>query len=295
MNVKENKEILQESFRNLNYAPKYVSNSTEKPYLGIDLINLRESIKMLENINIMIPEINEIKKTSLFKSYGNEEYFTSSDDSIIKNYVNKLKIGIEFILRYNNQVDNPENGLYIKLPEIQNFDDLAKVSNDLKKAIEIPIVDQNDGGYIKIETAESGSIWLIISIGSITAVNLIGAICWSAAVIRKKKAEAKIFEEHAKTLGLKNDSLQTVIDAQKIQIKNIIEAEAQEIAKEHYKLNDPEVINRLKLSLNTVNELIDRGTQILPSSDNKETIKSFPDYSNLNLIESAIKKLQSEN
>ena len=61
----------------------------------------------------------------------------------------------------------------------------------------------------------------------------------------------------------------------KFQIKNIIEAEAEEIAKAHYKLNDPEVINRLKLSLNTVNDLIDRGTQILPSSTIKKLLKHF--------------------
>jgi hypothetical protein len=295
MNVKETKDLLQNCYSKLNFKTTYVTGSTEKPYIAQDLIILRECINRLENIDLLTPEINELKKSMLFQTYSDEQYFTASDNSKITINVDKLKIGIEFLLRYGNQIENPENGLFIKLPEIQNFEDLSKVSNDLKKAIEIPVIDQNDGGYVKIETAESGSIWLIISIGTLSAVNLIGAICWSAAVIRKKKAEAKIFEEHAKTLGLKNESLQTVIDAQKIQIKNIIEAEAEEIAKAHYKLNDPEVISRLKLSLNTVNDLIDRGTQILPSSDNKETIKSFPDYSNLNLIESAIKKLQSEN
>jgi hypothetical protein len=295
MNIKETKELLQDCHSKLNFKTTYVTGSTEKPYIGNGLIILRECIKMLENIDLLTPEINELKKSILFQTYSDEQYFTASDNTKITIIVDKLKIGIEYLLRYSKQIDNPQNGLFIKLPEIQTFEDLSKVSNDLKKAIEIPVIDQNDGGYVKIETAESGSIWLIISIGSLSAVNLIGAICWSAAVIRKKKAEAKIFEEHAKTLGLKNESLQIVIDAQKIQIKNIIEAEAEEIAKGHYKLNDPEVINRLKLSLNTVNDLIDRGTQILPSSDNKETIKSFPDYSNLNLIESAIKKLQSEN
>lgn len=295
MNIKENKELLNNSLNNLTYSSQYISGSTSTPYIGTDLIKLRKQITMLENLNFLTPEINALKKTSLFESYSDELYFTSHEESTISININRLKIGIEYLLRYDNQIETPKNGLLIKLPEIQTFEDLTKTSNDLKKAIEIPVIDQNAGGYVKIETAESGSIWLIISIGTLSAVNLIGAICWSAAVIRKKKAEAKIFEEHAKTLSLKNESLQTVIDAQKIQIKNIIEAEAEEIAKEHYNLNDPEVISRLKLSLNTVNDLLDRGTQILPSSDNKETIKSFPDYSNLNMIESVIKKLQNEN
>jgi len=295
MNIKENKELLKNALINLTFKSKYISGSEEMSYVGTDLIKLREQITILENLEFLTPEIDALKKTSLFGSYSDEQYFSSREDSIISININKIKIGIEYLLRYDNQIETPQNGLLIKLPEIQTFDDFAKISNELKKAVEIPVIDQNTGGYVKIGTAESGSIWLIISVGTITAVNLIGAICWSAAVIRKKKAEAKIFEEHARTLGLKNESLQTVIDAQKIQLKNIIEAEAEEIAKEHYNVNDPEVINRLKLSLNTVNDLIDRGTKILPSSDNKETLKSFPDYSNLNLIESGIKKLQNEN
>lgn len=295
MNIKETAEIFKQNYDNLIFKSEYNSGNSEKPYTAKDLTKLREAVLNLENIDIISSEINEIKKTLLFANYKDQEIFSHVQNSIISENVFKLKTGLEFLIRYNSQIEISENGLFIKLPEIQNFDDLSKVSNDFKKAIELPIADQNDGGFVKIETAESGSIWLIISVGTFSAVNLIAAICWSAAVLKKKRAEAKIFEEHAKTLSLKNESLEILVNAQKVQIKNILESEAEEIANEHFTLKDPEVINRLKLSINTVNDLIDRGAKILPSSDNKDVMRTFPDYSNLNLIESTLKKLQSEN
>jgi hypothetical protein len=292
MNINEIKEKIIQNVDYLQYSSSYTSGLADKPYVAKKLIQLRETINELSDIQLILPEIAEIKKTSLFSSFKDEDYFTSNENLILDSNIYKIRTGLSFLLRYKLQIETPEHGLYLKLPEIINFDDLAKVANDLKKAIEMPIVDQNDGGYVQIKSAESGSIWLIISVGTFSGVNLVAAICWASAVIRKKKAEAKIYEEHAKTLELKNEVLESILDAQKQQYKNILQAEAEQIANNHFNNQSPEVIERLKLSLTTVSELIDRGAQILPSSD-KELTKSFPNYSNLDLIESAIKKIAS--
>jgi hypothetical protein len=292
MNINEIKEKIIQNVDYLQYSSSYTSGLGDKPYVAKKLIQLREAINELSDIQLILPEIAEIKKTSLFSSFKDEDYFTSNENSILDSSIYRIRTGLSFLLRYKLQIETPEHGLYLKLPEIINFDDLARVANDLKKAIEMPIVDQNDGGYVQIKSAESGSIWLIISVGTFSGVNLVGAICWASAVIRKKKAEAKIYEEHAKTLELKNEVLESILAAQKQQYKNILQAEAEQIANNHFNNQSPEVIERLKLSLTTVSELIDRGAQILPSSD-KELTKSFPNYSNLDLIESAIKKIAS--
>ena len=172
---------------------------------------------------------------------------------------------------------------------------MGKLSNELKKAIEIPVNEQDKGGKINIQYAEPGSIWLIISVGTSAAVNLIAGLSWASAVYRKKRAEAKMFEEYAKTLELKNQALEDLVEAQKTQLKHILNSEAEEIAKGHFKSSSQETIERLKLSIGSISNLIDRGSQILPSSDDKDVIKLFPDYLNLDLIESKIKKLKSEN
>lgn len=294
MNIRETSALFRRYYASLNFVTKYESEKNNtNPYYATDLSSLREAILNLEDIDILKNEIEVIKNTSLFKNSSDAFFFSSTEDTILKNAVNQLKIGIDFLLRYALQIEVPENGLNIKLPEIENFDDLAKVSKEFKKAIEIPIIDQQQGGQVKIETADSGSIWLTVSVGSIAAVNLVAAICWSAAVIRKKMAEARIFEAQAKTLELKNEMMETLIEALKVQTKNILDSEAKEIANNHYNLSDGEAIARLKLSIETVSELIDKGVKILPTSDDSKTAKLFPDYSALNLIESSIRQLKN--
>lgn len=145
---------------------------------------------------------------------------------------------------------------------------------------------------LKNKGADRGSIIFYVSLGAAAAVKLIGVICWSAAVIRRKRAEARILEEHAKTLQLKNESLRDLIEAQREQLRNITQGEAERIVRTHYDQNDPEAVERLKLSINSISELIDRGVTILPNGNDRETLKSFPDYSQLSLIESTIKQLK---
>ncbi|PIF71160.1 hypothetical protein [Flavobacterium sp. 2] len=292
MNLVEIEDKIINNYNKLKYNSSYVSNAGDTSYVGKDLIQLREAIREFQDLELIKEELNAINQTPLLSTYGDQEMFTPSQNASLSRNIDSIRIGLDFLLRYKTQITKPQHGLYIKLPEIVNFEDLTKVANDLKKAVEIPINDQQNGGYVQIQSAESGSIWLVISVGTISAVNLIAGICWAAAVLRKKKAEAKIFEEHARTLELKNELMKDLADAQKQQYKNILQAEAEEIAKNNYDNNSPEVIERLKLSLTTVSDLIDRGTQILPSSD-KELTKSFPNYSSLDLIESTIKKISN--
>lgn len=293
MNIREVSRRFEKYYNSLSFNSSYNSDKNkDKPYFATNLSTLREAILNLDDIEILEKEIEDLKDTSLFKHSGDSDFFTVSEEVKIKNAISRLRIGIDFLLRYEQQIPFPNNGLNIKLPEIDNFDDLSKASRDLKLALEIPILDQEKGGFIKIETADSGSIWLTVSTGTIAAVNLVAVICWSAAVIRKKMAEAKIFEQQAKTLELKNEMMQELLKAQKVQLKNILDSEAKQITDNHYDLSDGEAINRLKLSLETVSELIDKGVKILPTSDSKETIKLFPDYSNLHLIESSIRQLK---
>lgn len=296
MNIRETSTLFRKYFNSLKFTTTYESNKNSvNPYYATNLSSLREAILNLEDVDILKNEIEAIKKTSLFSHSADAFFFSASDDTILKEAVRQLRNGLEYLLRYSDQIEMPENGLNIKLPEIENFDDLTKVSKEFKRAIEIPIIDQQQGGQVKIETADSGSIWLTVSVGCIAAVNLVGAICWSAAVIRKKMAEARIFEAQAKTLELKNEMMVTLIEAQKVQMKNILDGEAKEIADNHYSLTDGEAIARLKMSIETVSELIDKGVKILPTSDDSKTTKLFPDYSALNLIESTIRQLKNGN
>ena len=293
MSIKETIEKIKRNIKFLDFSSSYDSGNSATPYTAKNLVQLKDAINDLEDIEFLKPQIKKLKENKLFANYKDWDMFTSSDDSIIKSIVGELKIGLRFLLNYYYTTNTfSDTVIQIKIPDIVSFDDLSRISNDLKRAIEITINDSNTEGHVEILTAESGSIWIIISVATISAVNLIAGICWSAAVIRRKNAEAKMIETNIKTLELKNDVITTLVEAQKTQWNNILTAEAEAIIAKHYNHNDPETVSRLKLSLTTVADLIDRGAKILPNTENEDVTKLFPDYNNLNLIASSIKQLK---
>lgn len=289
MHLKEAINTIDKHISNLYIISEYDYNIGKS--VAKNLNQLRNTIINLEGIEIIENEINNLMQTSIFKTRKNEEEISFSEDTYIKENINIIQNGFTLLKRMYEDLQFDDNDLYIKLPDIENFDDLGKLSSDLKKAIEIPVNEQGEGS-IKVKSAEPGSIWLLVSLGALGAIKLVGAICWAAAVIRKRNAEAKIYEQHTRTLGLKNDMMEIFVNAQKEQLKNILESEAEQIINNHYSLNNPEVLERLKLSINTVADLIDRGAKLLPASDNGDIDKLFPNYNTLDLIESTTKMLK---
>ena len=279
----------------LNYSSSYlINNNGEHTYKAIELRKLKFILSQFEDVPLLAKEIEKLRKSWLYETNDDTALITSNQNGTVSTLIGTIQIGLDYIKRLyiGSYSQQSEDTILIKLPDFQSFEQLSKIANEFKKGIELPIRDNNIQGDVNIVSAEPGSIWLIVSVGSILAVKLIAAICYSAAVIRRKYAEAKIVEAQLKTLDLKNEALQNVIDAQKKQLKNILDSEAEAIANKHYNHKDNSAIEMLKLSLNTVSDLIDRGSRILPSSSNEEIQKSFPDYNALNLIESSIKQIK---
>lgn len=295
MNNREIYNIAKENLENLNFTYKYNSGA-DNPYEVGNLNKLRNAILQFEEVPILKDSIENLKNGFLFTTTGDKLSISASNHTIIDNFVKNLRIGLDFFITQfesNHNVES-ETTLAIKLPPVKTFNDLSKTANDFKKAIEIPLLDSKLDSELDIKTAEPGSIWLMVGVGTTVAVNLIGGIAWAAAVIKRKNAEAKIFEQHARTLELKNDQIDLYVNAQKTQLENILQNEAEAIASKHYSTQEPETIERLKLSISTVADLIEKGAKILPTSKSDDVKQLFPEYGKLSLIESAIKKI-SEN
>ena len=297
MNFIEYHETIEKALTALKLSTNWINNDQDFNYQAKDLKTLRRSINIVEDIPYLSGNIETLKNSWLFQSTGDEQKITSSQNSEVNNAILTLRIKLETFkeIAETSKLFSGADTILIRIPEINSFDNLQKYASDLKKSIEIPILDESIGGNVTILSADEGSIIFYISVGTIGAVKLVAGICWAAAVIKKKKAEAKFFEQHAKTLGLKNDALSVFVDAQKVQMKNILDSEATAIANNEYNHTEPETIERLKLSISTVAELIDKGVQILPTSKDEDIQKSFPDYKNLNLIESTIKQISQNN
>lgn len=293
MNLLEHHENIISIIPNLQFNSTFDGKLDNLTYYAKNLKQLRKYIIQAQTIPFTNDVVDKIKSTWLFSGTDDIGFLSSPEETMIRKLVEELRIKLDLIkiIIEASPIVKEENLLIIKIPELKSLDELIKLSNELKKSIELPITTKEIDGHAEIVGADKGSLVLYLTVGSILAVKLVAAICWSAAVIRKKNAEAKIFEQHAKTLELKNDSLENIISAQQIQLKNILDSEARAIANKHYNHEDPETIERLKLSITTTADLIDRGIKILPNNSNEKVQKSFPDYDKLNVIESTIKQI----
>jgi cell fate (sporulation/competence/biofilm development) regulator YlbF (YheA/YmcA/DUF963 family) len=179
-----------------------------------------------------------------------------------------------------------ETAVAMRLPDFQTFDDLAAILGDLKKAITLPISEPGINGQVQITGVENGSVWFYVALGVPAAVTLVATLAWSAAVVYKKVQEGLAYREYVKNLKLKNEHEKAIIDAEKAHLALLVNEEADKVAKEYFgeAPADPERVERLKLSIKTMAEMMGRGFEIHPSITAPENVSNlFPDFRTLRL------------
>ena len=297
MKIKELKADLQSISETLNFKYEEQKNAQGQIVQSTftNLISFRNGINLLENTGLLKLEISQIKKSGIFST-------TQDDLTINVNEGRSFKLPMDSLIRIVGALNTSlskitgttrENSISIKLPNVNDFDDLAKTSSTFHTILTQSIINDQIKGQVKIDSVENGSIWLDIYLGSAPALALVGGLAWSAAVVYKKIQEGRIIEEHVKSLKIKNESLKEIKDAQKKAIDLMIDAEANQLYSENFKVPDNhEQIERLKHSIKLLSEQIDKGAEIHPALNTPETVTNlFPDMKHLELLESRIKKL----
>jgi uncharacterized membrane-anchored protein YhcB (DUF1043 family) len=147
-----------------------------------------------------------------------------------------------------------------------------------------------------VKSWQPGSLWLDIYLGSAAAVSLVGGMVWSAAVIRKKQAEARILDNIADSMEIKNEMLDGVRKGIEEHIQMVVESEAINLFSHNFDAGDNrEQIERLKMGIKDLAGLIEKGAEVHPALTAPETVKNlFPDYTKLETIESKQKLIQEK-
>jgi hypothetical protein len=297
MRLRRIKKTLEENIVHLNYKREYLSGN-HPGFLYTDIANLKIAIERVKNQGLYVSLISEIETSVIFSTSQDEIILTDAkDDTRLKKGLDVVRSGCHALLMiltelYNEKED--DSTIYVQLPKIKDLEDLSKKSKVLHNAISQSILDPSIKGTIKVRSYDVGSLWIILTVGSVMAVKLIGGLVWAAAVIRKKKMEFKSFEQHIKRLKIKTESMVDMKDAQKKQLEDSLEAEADNLVSQFYKNGNAEKIERVKYSIKLISELMDKGVEIHPALNaSKEVGNMFPDFSNIRLIESRIQELGS--
>ncbi len=254
----------------------------------------RNGLLLLQDNDILKDNVEALLSNSIFSQTNDEVVISKNDGISILGSLSLFKLRLESILALLNRTIKPQppESINIKLPpNVKDFNDLANVSNLLHTAITQVIYLPEISGEEKILSVENGSIWFNVFVGA-GAVTVITGLVWSAAVVYKKVLEARLMEEQLRSLKIKNSTSEDIQKALKEELDMVIQAEANFVASENFKENEPENIERIKNSIKIFSELIQKGAEIHPAIVAPEEVKNlFPNYKNILGLESKIKKL----
>jgi hypothetical protein len=282
-----------------NIQSRLIWNSVSSSSTGTTLFeisNLKEIrtiISNLDSMNLFETITQNLLNSAIFTTSNDSIRVQSSENSQIVSQLNLLKDLIENFAEVLKSTvpEETADSINIKLPSINDFDELSKVSREIHIGLTQVIFNDEIEGQTRIISVENGSIWLNVLVGT-TAVTVIASLVWSAAVIYKKIQEGKLLEEQVRGLKVKNESLEDILKAQKAETSLMIQAEAEHVNSEHFKINAPENIEKIKNSISIFAELIGKGAEIHPALVAPENVSNlFPDPSKLIGLESKIKRL----
>lgn len=276
------------------YASKVHNDYTKYSVSG--LTNLRKSIKELDKTNLFQVKIQRLKSSSWFSGFEDQTNIVNTENTEITNFISFIQTASQGINEYINLKSKTDEDfiLNIYLPNQYTFSDFESLSNDLKKGIELPSLDV--GGSSKIISAEPGSIWLVVAFTTSAAIGIVGKIIKIATKANIEIQKGKIFANYAQSLKLSNEMNQTILEAQKKLVDEIIDKEIEEAKEDIDTSDDITKVNRLKLAVKTISELLRREIKFLPSPKmGIDIMENFPDEENSSLIEKEMIKLLSPN
>lgn len=277
------------------YTP--TSNPNMRSLTG--LTNLKKAVNLLSDTGLFQKQIDEVFLHTIYvNSITDSAQATHQETKLLVKDIDSLRYDVSIILSAIEQQipDEDSDSINIKMPkEVNDLASLSKVCVEFDKIFNQLFVNDTINGQQKIVSVENGSIWINLLIGN-AATRLIGKVTWAAAVIFNKITEVRANQEFNRGLKLKNDALDEIIKLHKLHIDQLIAAEAELIANEEFANNvdKNEYIQRLKMSIKELSDLIFRGAEIRPAISAPEQVSNlFPEFPKLIGVSSKIKEIES--
>lgn len=293
--LKQIKLQLQDILKRLEWTSKNISTVqgqvTTTEITGLS--GIRQVINDISTLNLFDSISNSLKSSVIYTTANDTMQVQIAEGrEIITNLTLLKTLSTNFLnVLLKTVPEEQTDSINIKLPPINDFEELSKVSREIHLGLSQVIFNEEINGQTKIVSVENGSIWLNVIVGT-TAVTVIASLVWASAVIHKKILEGKLLAEQVRGLKVKNDSLEDILAAQKKETEMMIQAEVEHINSEHFLANAPENIERIKNSITTFADLIGRGAEIHPALVAPENVANlFPYPTKLISVESKIKRL----
>jgi len=241
---------------------------------------LTDSLEQLFSENVFT---NKEKDYETFSANAYGEY-----NNLHSKIYNKMVNIIEFYEAVG--FDKTEIGFDIKMPPTNDFSEFCEYLESLKQIFEHSPYLKSDDESIKIKKVDVGSTWLeffiekqnlitmaVVGIGSSVLLMNLSKIVDKAIKIKSHNLTCKMQKEQWKTMGIKNDIINTTVTAYQAITDNLVEKCVEELSEEISPLANGEEKNRLSKHLLDLSEMMMKGMEIYASIDSPQEIKDlFP-------------------
>lgn len=250
-------------------------------YRVFDIQNAINTVKEIEKTGVLKQEIQAIKDLPAI-------YETPLDSIVIDNSTtNQINASFTNIRNQANTLfqaltdfmeEETEDTVLFKIPERNNLKEISDILEHLQLALEQLLVNDYINGKVEFAGFQSGSSWIKILVGSTLALSFLGGIVDLVFNFRNDQlnfeAKEKMIEDLDIQLAAKNEALDAIRKEKEVLFNSYLQS-----LKESADIPDDNEFNeRIKYSINQLQELMDAGLEVHPSLESSPDIRQkFPD------------------
>ena len=272
MRLRDIQQVLTGTIDALQIRTNSISGSKDKEIHGSK--QALEAIEALKQTEIFTRETTALLSESAIVNNVRDTIVVPPP--IYNNFFNTLASLHEraavFLGVLNEFIDEQDpHSIGVKLPPRLDLKQTADTILDLDKLLQQSLVNPDTSGTITLQGFDRGSEWLEIGLGSITALTFFSQMVQFYFCVKEKGIEIEGKGEVARTMGLGNDLLKEINKSLTQSFDTYREQELNKLLGKNNEQNE-----RIKLGVNLLGTLMDKGLQILPSlSAPEETKLSF--------------------
>jgi hypothetical protein len=253
----------------------------------IKLTNIQQviyALKRLETTGILKSKFDKIKVVEAFYLSPHEtiSFPRPQAEQLIQNIAN-LRQELMVIRTIIPEIIPTQNelSLSIKLPKIDDLDELSGIIKKLDKIFNQLLVNKYVEGQVKLQNFDTGSNWIEVLTNSLPALSVISFIIYMVIQLKREQIKNNELLEVARNRKITNDMLENISKQLSSNLDTLLENDIKSLMQRAGAPDtDKEYFERIKYCVNEMTGLIDKGLQFFPASKSPNEIKSiFPDFS----------------
>lgn len=293
----------------------YLINSTLSHWIEPEILEIRKDSRIesycCDNLTSFVEFLSPLKVLPIVQSgiesvcnvspkvnTGGRVFLNASNVSVVRNTSSEIRQSLTAMKEMCEAlgVEPRKDGFDVKLPPDISLEELSKLTKDINTVFSQCPILRNEDGTIQLNGVDIGSKWLVFTVigtGCIAVLKKLAELVDKAVMIRSHWLNCKEQEEHVKKLELSNEVLAQTISIHAAIMGKLKDSAVNELA-EKYGVDDNEERERLTLSLDLLEDWMNKGMEIYAAIGAQNDVKAvFPPVEQQELPETAAKMLEA--